>query len=427
MSNFNPKHKNNKNLALWLFVAFLSALLLSQLGGEYIANIFAGLFSASLPILLGILLAYLLKKLLFILETKVFNKLFLKSKKAKVYRRVLSLLLIFISLLAIIVFILMTVIPIIVNLATDLVNNSEQYISKVSNELTDFFAQFEFLNSLDLQTQITESINAFAADLESYLPAILDQAVQIASGTTLIILSIALSFILAFLILKDKEQIADFAKRVIYVNFKTYRADNIIRTTKKSDAILYSYFLGKVMEAAIIFVLVGIGFLIIGLPYAFVLSSIIALLNFIPYIGAIIGIFPITILTIIFASVNTAVLAILYALAVIIIITAFVSPVIFGKQLSVSALVVILSIIIGGGIFGIMGMLFAPPVVAILAVLINENIKDKEELKLIIKSHGLTEENLTKDEVLIEATKLMLEKKTKKEKTISKNKLKLKK
>lgn len=305
----------------------------------------------------------------------------------------------------------MSVLPIVVNLATDLVNNSEQYVDKVSSELTDFFTQFEFLNNLDLQVKITEAINNFATNLENYLPIILDQAVQIASDTTIIILSIALSFILAFLMLKDKEKIADFSKRIIYANFKTYRADNIIRTTKKSDAILYSYFLGKVLEAAIIFVLVGIGFLIIGVPYAFVLSSIIAILNFIPYVGAIIGIFPIAILTIIFASVNTAVVAILYALIVIILITSFVSPVIFGKQLNVSALLVILSIIIGGGMFGIMGMLFAPPIVAIIAVLINEDIKEKEELKLIIKSHGLTEEDLTKDEILVEATKLMLEKK----------------
>ena len=416
MSNFNTEHKKNKNLALWFFVALLSALLLSQLAGQYIANIFVGLFGALMPILLGILLAYLLKKLLFILETRVFHKLFLKSKKARVYRRVLSLLIIFTVLFGIIVFIIMSVIPIMVNLATDLVNNSEQYVDKVSSELTDFFAQFQFLNNLDLQTNITEAINNFATNLEEYLPVILNQAVQIASDTTIIILSIALSFILAFLMLKDKEEIADFFKRMIYANFKTYRADNIIRTTRKSDIILYSYFLGKVIEASIIFTLVGIGFLIIGVPYAFVLSSIIAILNFIPYVGAIIGIFPIAILTIIFASVNTAVIAILYALVVIIIITSFVSPVIFGKQLKVSALLVILSIIIGGGMFGIMGMLFAPPVVAIIAVLINEDIKDKEELKSIIKSHGLTEEDLTKDEILVEATKLMLEKKNSQDK-----------
>ena len=174
---------------------------------------------------------------------------------------------------------------------------------------------------------------------------------------------------------------------------------------------MYSYFLGKVIEASIIFVLVGIGFYIIGVPYAFVISSLIAILNFIPYVGAVLGIFPTAILAIIFASVNTAVIAILYALIVIIVITSFVSPVIFGKQLNVSALLIILSIIIGGGMFGIIGMLFAPPVAAIISVLINESIKDKEEMKLIIKSHGLTEDDLTEEEVLIEATKLTLEKK----------------
>ena len=416
MNNYNPEHKKQKSLAIWFFVALLSALLLSQLAGEYIANIFVGLFGALMPILIGIVIAYLLKKLLFLLEEKVFHKLFLKTKNPKVFRRILSLLLIFSVLLGLIIFILMTVIPVIVNLATDLVDNSATYVNKVTTELTEFFGQFEVLNNLDIQTKITEAINNFAANLESYLPVILDEALQIASATTIIILNIALSFLLAFLMLKDKEKIAEFLKRVVYANFRIHRANNIVKTTQKSDAILYSYFLGKLIEATIIFVLVGIGFYIIGVPYAFVLSSIIALLNFIPYVGAIIGIFPIAILTIIFASVNTAVIAILYALIVIILITSFVSPVIFGKQLNVSALLIILSIIIGGGMFGIIGMLFAPPVVAIISVLINESIKEKETMKLIIKSHGLTEDDLMQEDVLIEATKLTLERKNQNDK-----------
>ena len=412
----NPERKKQKSLAIWFFIALLSALLLSQLAGEYIANIFIGLLGALMPILLGILFAYLLKKLTTILEEKVFHKLFQKSKKAKVYRRVLSTSIIFVVLLTIITFILMSVIPAVVNLITDLVNNSEAYVNKVTLELTQFFNNFELFNSVDLQTQITEIISTFATNIESYLPVLLEQALQIASDTTRIIFNILVAFILAFLMLKDKEKINEFFKRIVYANFKTYRADNMIKIARKSDTILYSYFIGKLIEAAIIFTLVGLGFYIIGVPYGFSLAAIIAILNFIPYVGAIIGIFPSLVLTIIFASVNTAIIAVIYSLVVIILITSFVSPVIFGRQMKVSALLVILSIIIGGGMFGIAGLLFAPPVVAILSVIIWESIKQKEERKLILKTHGLTEDDLLNDEVFIEAVQLTLEKKNKNKK-----------
>ena len=59
---------------------------------------------------------------------------------------------------------------------------------------------------LIFKQKITEAINSLAANLESYLPVILNEAIEIASATTIIILNIALSFILAFLMLKDKEK-----------------------------------------------------------------------------------------------------------------------------------------------------------------------------------------------------------------------------
>lgn len=405
------ERKKQKSLAVWLFVAFLSALLISELAGGYIANVVSSLFSVLLPILLGFLFAYLLKNLIVFVEEKLFYKLFKKSKNAKKHRYIFSLIIVFILFLLLTTFFFILVIPLFVSRITNLVNNSGEYINKVTNELTQFIAQIELLQSLNLEQKALDFVQSFSQNLENYFPLLLERALMVASGTTIIILNILLSFILAFLMLKDKDKISSFLKRFIYANLKIYRADKIIKIAKKSDEVTYAYFIGKCLEALIIFTLVSIGFYIIGLPDALLLSFILALFNFIPYVGAIIGIIPTLILTIIFASVNTALWGSFYALLVIIFITSFISPVIFGKKLNVSALLIILSILIGGGMFGVWGMLTAPPVAAILAVIIEENIKEKEELKLIVKSHGLTEDDIKENEVLIEATKLTLEKK----------------
>lgn len=407
MSNYNPEEKRQKNFVVWGFIALLSALLLSQLAGEYIASIFVGFISVLMPILLAITIAYLLKKVVNFLEEKTFKKLFLKSKNADSKRRLLSLGVIFLVLIGIITVIIVSFIPAVLEIVTLLANNTDTYIDKITLQLTELASGFQFLENVDVQASIAESIENFAVSIENYLPQLVDQILNIATSTTMIILNIALAFLLSFLMLKDKEKIGAFFKRNIYANFKTFKADNILKTAKKSDKILYAYFIGKVIEATIILVLVGIGFYFLNIPYALILATVVAVLNFIPYVGAIIALIPVAFLTIIFGTVNAALWAIIYSGVVLIVVTSTISPVIFGKQLKISALIIILSILIGGGMFGILGMLFAPPVVAIIAVLVTENIKEKEEMKALARSHGLTEEDLMDEQLLMEAGKIM--------------------
>lgn len=412
MDNLNPEKKRYKSIAVWGFVALLSALMLAQLASDYIANMFFGLLGALMPVLLAVALAYLLKKLVNYLEEKPFKNLFKEAKNRKVKVRVFSISLIFVVLLLILTLIIMSLIPAITEIATLLATNSEQYIENLTTQLTELSSNISWLNSVEVQESIAEGINNLAINIENYLPEIVDQALQIATSTTIIIGNVLISFILAFLMLKDKERIGEFIKRMSYANLKTFRADNLIKTARKGDKILYSYFIGKVIEASIILLVVGVGFYFLGVPYSFVLASIIAILNFIPYVGALLALIPVLILTIIFASVNTALWALIYAGGMLILITSTISPFIFGKQLNISALLIILSIILGGGMFGIWGMLFAPPAVAIITVLITENIKQKEEMKLLAKSHGLTEEDLLNEELLIEAGKIVKKRKT---------------
>ena len=416
MNNNISEIKKQKRLAFYIFVAMLFAFLIGQLAGDFIKKLFFGLLSVTVPILLSIFFAYIFRKFITFLENKVFKNCFKKSRKAGVYKRALSLVLLFIIVLSVIILFFILFIPNIIERITDLVNNSDLYINKISTELTEFFYSFNIVQKLNLQDKVSEIITSLTQNIQNSFPTLLEKAVQVASKTTIIIITIILSFTFAVLMLKDKEKIAIFFKRILYANFKTTRADKTIKIMQKTDEIISSYFIGKFLEATIIFILVAIGFFIMGIQNTLLLSFILALFNFIPYLGFIIGIIPILILTLIFASVNTAVIAVLYAIFIVVIITTFVSPFIFGKKLNISAFVVALSIIIGGGLFSIWGMLLAPPVASIFAVIIEENLKEKENLKLIIKSYGVTEEEIKKDEVLIEATKLTLEKKNKKPK-----------
>ena len=122
---------------------------------------------------------------------------------------------------------------------------------------------------------------------------------------------------------------------------------------------------------------------------------LIGVFNFIPYFGIYIGSVPAVLITLIFNSVNAA----LYmAIATIVITTIefnLVTPFITSKKLKVSSLVVIISILVGGAMFDIVGMLFAPPIAALLSVVVTGNIELKENhMKYVMELNEVREKRI---------------------------------
>ena len=182
----------------------------------------------------------------------------------------------------------------------------------------------------------------------------------------------------SFLFLKEKESISIFFRRMIYGSFKKRHAENIIEIAEKADNLVYAYFLGKLIEAAIFFVVLGVGYFILGVPYAIGMAGALAVLNFIPYIGAILALVPIIMLTIMLGSTQAAVGALIFSLIALFIIGTFVSPVVIGKKININEFLMLIAIMIGGALYGIGGMLLAPPVMALISVLVGESLKVKE-------------------------------------------------
>jgi predicted PurR-regulated permease PerM len=135
------------------------------------------------------------------------------------------------------------------------------------------------------------------------------------------------------------------------------------------DTALGQYVRGQLTVCGIVGLLAYAGYFIIGLPYALVFAIISAVTNVIPYIGPFIGAAP----TILFA------LTISWKLAVyVIIINAIiqllegnvVSPFIVGKSLRLHPLLIIFSVMVGGEVAGILGLILAVPLVASIKVIL---------------------------------------------------------
>jgi predicted PurR-regulated permease PerM len=167
------------------------------------------------------------------------------------------------------------------------------------------------------------------------------------------------------MILYYKSLLLEFFRR-LFKNKDIIAVEEVLFNTKR---IIQSYVVGLFIEFIIIAVLNSLGLLIMGIRYAFLLGVLGALLNLIPYLGAMIA--ASIYMTIAFITMPPIfVLYVLIMYGVIQVIdNNFLIPQIVASRVKINALVSIISVIIGGAIWGIPGMFLSIPLIAIVKVI----------------------------------------------------------
>ncbi|WP_106768251.1 AI-2E family transporter [Paenibacillus faecalis] len=135
------------------------------------------------------------------------------------------------------------------------------------------------------------------------------------------------------------------------------------------DSALSNFIIGRVVLNLILCVMIYIGFLIIGLPYSLLLTVISFFLNFIPYIGAFLASIPVVIV----GFIESPMIAIWSVVVILIaqqIQDNILGPLIYGKQLDIHPLTTIVLLLVGGDLYGILGVLLAIPAYMVLKIIV---------------------------------------------------------
>lgn len=188
---------------------------------------------------------------------------------------------------------------------------------------------------------------------------------QILTGITSTIATLVLMLVYCFLFLYNKEKYETFFVKL----FHEEDTDKVKNVVAKIAQVGQKYLTGRAMSVLILTTLYSIALLIIGLENAILLAGIAALLTIIPYVGSTLGgFFPFLMALITEDSFHPALMV---ALAIFIIQTIdnyFIEPNVVGGEVNLSALASILSIIMGGLIWGIPGMILFLPMVGIFKI-----------------------------------------------------------
>ncbi|GGF22611.1 AI-2E family transporter [Echinicola rosea] len=162
----------------------------------------------------------------------------------------------------------------------------------------------------------------------------------------------------------------DFFKDFLIQAIKGASASKVMNTINKIYHVIQSYLLGLVMVMGIIAVLNTVGLLVMGLEYAWFFGTLAAILILIPYIGVAIG----SLVPALFALATMD--SPWYALGVIgwfqvvqFLEGNFITPNIVGGKVSLNPLVAIISLLLGGMLFGLGGLILAIPMVAVMKII----------------------------------------------------------
>ena len=208
----------------------------------------------------------------------------------------------------------------------------------------------------------------------------LSSALGIATSTISIIVNCFFSLVIALYILLSKKTLGRQCKKLLYVHVRKPIADCIYHVATLISKIYSKFLSGQCIEAIILGVLIFISFTIFRIPYAVLIAVLTGVLSFIPYIGAFFACFIGAVLVLMVNPLQ-ALLSIIVYQVVQFIENQFIYPHVVGGSVGLAPLWTLVAVLIGGNLFGILGMIFFIPLVAVLYQLVKEYTNKKQAMQ----------------------------------------------
>lgn len=391
--------KHFKNALYILFITLFGILFYHLLGnfGTVIAHfknaikIVAQVLS---PLLYGMLIAFLMNPGARFFEDKIYLIMGEEPSpdKKKPYRTI-SIMLVYLVLFSFIFFIIQYMVPQILSNLVELYSNIPEYIKSIESLILTLEETMDYAAQYLPQDYLTDFLNTLQPSKLSpaFISSVIGRIVFSALNFTSITFNLILGCVISFYLLKQKDDFAKGSTRLIYALCREERADKLIGIAKESNYIFTRFFIGKSLDSLIIGVICFIGLTLLGNRYALLLALIVGVTNMIPYFGPFIGGIPAIFITM-FEGFLPALFVALFILALQQFDGLYLGPKILGDSIGLSPFWIITSILIGGALWGALGMFFGAPLCAIILMLINRWIDKKLEHKNIDLDPPIAEE-----------------------------------
>lgn len=382
------KFEWNKKYFIISIYAFgvLSAAILFYFGAsKLIENLLTGvslIFNILKPIFYGLLVAYVMNPVIKVLEKLL--KRFCDSQAAKKIKikepskttlRGLSIGFAWLIVLALLTFMISVIIPCINTNIIKISANSDIYFQNFNKGVTKLerimqYPQGALVNQINSLIQNIEGIIAKSA--QHVLPHIFNLTKQITTG----VINAFIAIIVSIYFLFSKELFCAQMKKMLSAFVKDEKIEKLFASGREVNLVFNNFLFGKLLDSLIVGILCYLGMLPWKIPYAVLISSIVGITNIIPYFGPFIGAVP-CIIILLLENPTKALIFTIFILILQQIDGNIIGPKVLGETIGLNSFWVMFSIILFGGLFGVVGMFLGVPIFAAFYVFFKRLIEGK--------------------------------------------------
>lgn len=386
---FEEKTKQYFIIGILLIGIFFGFFYLDRIG-----EILGTAYKVFRPIVYGLVIAFIINLPMNFFHDEIFSKL-IKDDKNEKLRRSLSLILSWIIFFAMVTLVLTVLIPELSRAVGVISENIPVFMdslidffngSKVFIKLSDFIAtRLETLNIERISASLTQIIQDFFKSDSNFL----NKTGSIINSVSQAILSLSIGFVFSLYVSMNKTKLKKGAARLAFANLSEKTARQLVYVAKLSYDSFARFLETRILSCIALGIGCFIGMTILRMPSAGMISIIMGAFDMIPYIGAFLAT-SIGIILIFTFSPGKALVFLIFILILQNVQQQLFYPLVIGKHQGLPPIWIFVSVIIGGGLMGLFGMVAFIPLATVIYTLIEDNTKRK------LKDREITDSEIEK-------------------------------
>ena len=376
--DFNRKYSTIAFYAC-LVIAFALIFAMCVFNFSSVWSVIKTILNALNPVIYGFVIAFILNPLYRLFENKVF-RFVSKKRKHAVLQRVLALIAAYLVVALLVALFALLIVPQLVSGFNELQNKMGDYVKNVQDWVEQTLARthenhpkniiLKIINIEDLSNSINKFISSWSDMLKSIMPTVR----SFVSSVIDVVKNMAIGLVLSVYFLFSRDKLCAQIKKSLYAIFSKERVDNMVRLTRFTSSKFEGFITGRIIDALIMMVLTFLVLNIFNIPYPALIAVIVGVTNVIPFFGPFIGAVPSAFIVFIANPYD-----VIWFIVIIVILQQLdgnvIAPMIVGERMGLSALWVVLSLLLMGGLLGITGLFIGVPLFAVIYALFSDFVE----------------------------------------------------
>lgn len=382
----------NKHARLMFMIFIVGALLIifNQIVGNYesFSEGVGTIKTIVSPFIYGFVMAYLLSPIYNATVRglyKLLGKYFKNKQRLFSFCKLVASIVAVVCLIGAVAGLIALIVPQVIESLTGILKSLPQRLTQLSALFNDITSKMDNKRLAMKMSEIYAQVQTNLIELAQtkLIPGMGTLVGQVSTQVLLTLktmMNVMIGVMACVYMLNSKERFQGQFKKVILATLPKEKAEAVFDFAKFTNRTFGGFINGKIIDSIIIGIICFILMKIFGFPYPILISAIIGITNVIPFFGPFIGAIPAAIIILLVSPIHA-----LYFLILIFILQQvdgnIIGPAILGNTTGIASFWVLFSIVIGGGLFGFIGMVLGVPVFAIIYYYFSRSINKRLEAK----------------------------------------------